>query len=174
MELAVHKPLIFLSTGMLMAACNGRAPTIPTPPPSAPETPPTPYGPPGLRTPADLPAHRTIAIGDVIQAAVEATDVACAPNWDASGRCALFQTTSATSGQVEVRLRWDPTPVRPDDGMDLFLVYRDGSYLVSYAGNGASPESLTAPLKAGETVRIWAVSYYGARHEFVLELSAVP
>jgi hypothetical protein len=130
------------------------APSPPNaPPPNAPPVGPTPPGggptyTPGVGTTA-------VASGDTVDSIVAVTDPACFYNWDATGRCKVFEITPSVDGVLTAEVRLSSPPAY--DNLDLFLVDLSRAYVTAYTGINAELASL--PVTAGSSYGIAVMAY---------------
>ena len=110
-----------------------------------------------------------MASGQTVDSRTEATDPACWPNWDASGRCKAFEITAPYDGTLTVAVRL-ASPAGGDN-LDLFLIDPGRAYVIAYSGLNAEEASL--PVAAGSRYGI-AVMTYTTPTPFQLRVEVVP
>jgi len=105
--------------------------------------------------------------GASIRFSINSADGACFPNWDATGRCRVFELLPAVDGQLEVSVR-RTIPIRTDV-LDLFVVSTEGD--VVFAFDGWDWEQASLPLLAGRRYGIFVMAYPPFPQEFTLDIA---
>ena len=134
--------------------------------------PPSPSGPTEDRPiPGSGPTYRpgvgtsNVVAGGTVDGQIVAADPACYQNWDASGRCKVFEITAPVDGTMTVDVR-SGSP-QGSDNLDLFLIDPGRAYVISWSGINAEEASLA--VTAGSTYGI-AVMAYSVPVEFQLHV----
>ena len=110
-----------------------------------------------------------VASGETVDSRVANTDPACFYNWDASGRCKVFEIIAPTDGTLTVAVRLTRPP--PDDNLSLFLIDLHRTFVVSDSGKDAEEASL--PVTAGSSYGIAVMAYYALPADFQLRVDVV-
>lgn len=140
------------------------APGPPVPSPGLPEDTPIPGSGPDYRV-GTIP----VASGQTVDSRTEPTDPACWPNWDASGRCKVFEITAPFDGTLMVAVRM--TTPAAHDTLDLFLIDPGRAYVISSAGINVEEASL--PVTAGSAYGVAVMTYDITPVPFQLQLEVV-
>ena len=139
------------------ATPSAGAPPAPSPPNAPPPNPP-PVGPtPPGGGPTYTPGVGTtvVASGDTVDSIVVLTDPSCFYNWDASGRCKVFEITAPVDGVLTAAVRLSSPPAY--DNLSLFLIDLSRAFVV--ADSGVNAEEASLPVTSGSSYGIAVMAY---------------
>ena len=142
------------------------------PPPNAPPPNSPPFGPNLYGGPTYTPGVGTtvVASGETVDSIVVLTDPSCFPNWDASGRCKVFEITAAVDGTLTAAVRIVSPPTY--DNLSLFLIDLGRGYVTADSGKNA--ESASLPVTAGSSYGIAVMAYSDLPAAFQLSVEVAP
>jgi hypothetical protein len=131
--------------------------TFPSPLPIASSPAPSPSPSPNTREPGPVrTSATTITPGEVTAGTIMATDLACFPNWDSTGRCRQYEMTPTTDGTLLGTLRLTG-PSRGVYDTELFLLAPDGTWV--WAPESWPERRVSMQVRGGESYRLVVLGY---------------